>query len=63
MKCRSEPQVVESRTCRIASCGLTIRASSMVSTPRSLIPFKHSAVILASSNLVAAAGSRGGVVL
>src|SRR4051794_10259342 len=41
MKCRCEPQVVESRTLRIASWGLTITGSLTVSVVMSLTPFQQ----------------------
>src|SRR3954453_10916137 len=47
MKCRSEPQVVESRTLRIASWGLTISGSLTVSVLMSLTPFQQIARIAA----------------
>src|SRR4051794_36347471 len=62
MKCRSEPQVVESRTLRIVSWGLTIAGSLTVSVLMSLTPFQQSR---ASSLLdpVVLARASGGVLL
>src|SRR5690349_5801417 len=62
MKCRSDPQVVVSRTFRIASLGLTIWGSSTVSTRRSLTPFQTSARIASCLRVVGAAMAAGGVV-
>src|SRR4051795_13682644 len=64
MKCRSEPQVVESRTLRIASWGLTIVGSSTVSVLMSLTPFQQIARMVAPpSDPVALARAGGGVLL
>src|SRR3954469_24021979 len=61
MKCRSEPQVVDMVTRKIASCGLTISGSLTVSTRRSLTPFQHRARIGKSSS--AGIGAGGGLAL
>ena len=58
MKCRSEPQVVDMVTRKIASRGLTISGSGTVCTRRSLIPIQQSARIapLPSVRAIALAG-------
>src|SRR3954447_14134294 len=56
MKCRSEPQVVDMVTRKIASCGLMISGSLTVSTRRSLTPFQHRARIGKSSSAGIGAG-------
>src|SRR3954466_6047748 len=61
MKCRSEPQVVDMVTRKIASCGLMISGSLTVSTRRSLTPFQHRARIATSSS--AGIGAGGGLAL
>src|SRR4051794_23960652 len=63
MKCRSEPQVVESRTLRIASWGLTIVGSLTVSVLMSLTPFQQIARMVAPLDPVVLAPAGGGVVL
>src|SRR3954453_8026349 len=63
MKCRSEPQVVESRTLRIASWGLTIVGSSTVSVLMSLTPFQQIARMVAPLDPVALARPGGGILL
>src|SRR3954469_17222279 len=63
MKCRSEPQVVESRTLRIASWGLTIVGSLTVSVLMSLTPFQQIARIVAPIDPVVLARAGGGVLL
>src|SRR4051812_11144184 len=62
MKCRSEPQVVESRTFRIASWGLTIVGSLTVSVLMSLTPFQQIARMVAPRSVVLARAG-GGVLL
>src|SRR3954454_16729612 len=63
MKCRSDPQVVESRTLRIASWGLTIVGSSTVSVLMSLTPFQQIARMVAPLDPVALARAGGGFLL
>src|SRR3954447_4939502 len=63
MKCRSDPQVVESRTLRIASWGLTIVGSSTVSVLMSLTPFQQIARMVSPLDPVALARAGGGVLL
>src|SRR3954453_4726308 len=63
MKCRSEPQVVESRTLRIASWGLTITGSLTVSVLMSLTPFQQIARMVARLEPVVLARAGGGILL
>src|SRR3954468_2535425 len=63
MKSRSEPQAVERRTLRIASCGLTIVGSLTVSVLMSLTPFQQIARMVAPLDPVACARAGGGVLL
>src|SRR3954468_17948120 len=63
MKSRSEPQAVERRTLRIASCGLTIVGSLTVSVLMSLTPFQQIARMVAPLDPVACARAGGGGLL
>src|SRR4051794_1923923 len=63
MKCRSEPQVVESRTLRIASWGLRIVGSLTVSVLMSLTPFQQIARMVSPLDPVVLARAGGGVFL
>src|SRR3954453_3976709 len=63
MKCRSEPQVVESRTLRIASWGLTITGSLTVSVLMSLTPCQQIARMVARLEPVVLARAGGGILL
>src|SRR4051794_24092190 len=63
MKWRSEPQVVESRTLRIASWGWTITGSLTVSVLMSLTPFQQIARMVARLEPVVLARAGGGILL
>src|SRR5947199_5836063 len=65
MKCRSDPQVVDRVTRKIASWGLTTCGSGTVSTRRSFTPFQQSALIMYSphsKSIGRSAGARSGIV-
>src|SRR5579875_2796805 len=57
MKCKSDPQVVDRLTRKMASWGLTIWGSGTVSTLRSFTPFQQSALIVYSPYLKSISGS------